>query len=67
MCRRIGIADRAAEEREHVERLDAKRVVVDFLGKLERRARVGKRFDEPLDEPRRPRELTVNARLQRRP
>src|SRR5438046_4124491 len=40
MCRRVGIADRVSEEREHVERLDAERGVAARSGRPERVALV---------------------------
>jgi len=65
--RRLGIADSAAEEGEDGERLDPERVVVELVGEPERCTGVLERSGEALPEAGRPRELALDARLQRRP
>src|SRR4030095_8153121 len=67
VCRRLGIADGAAEEGDDGERLDPERVVVELVGELERCPGVLERSGEALLEARRRRELTLDTRPKRRP
>src|SRR5438128_10704944 len=66
MPRSVGVADGAAEEREHRERADPERVVVEVVGELECRPRVLEGSDEALFEARCPRKPAVDGRFERR-
>ena len=65
VCRSVGVAYCAPEEREHPERAHPERVIVEIVGQLERRSRVLERSVESLLEANRPREPALDDRLKR--
>src|SRR5262249_24305333 len=66
VCGRVRVADGTTEEREHHERIDPERVVIELVGDLEGRTGVLERDDEPLLEARRPAEPAMYDGPQRR-